>query len=741
MRRLALLLLGATLVALFLPLFLRDHVAYPSDNALEVGLVAPEAADADEDGSSPLTDASHFYVPTLHQQLRGNASGWISTWDPHSELGRPSFQLYGLGKAFLLTRVFAWFSDDALTVYTWSAVTAVVLTCLFGFLLLEALGLHPLACLTGALGLGIGGLAFSAFCFTLFLWGRCWETALFWSVTTFLRRPTLARGLAVAFFTHALLLTGYPQSIVWLAYPLAGYAVLRLARDRAELAPALARGGKLAACVAVGCLGAVPVYADLLANARLGTRLEFDPAFFAEILPHLDSLRSLGTFVASTLDAACFGNPWCEATPARSDPFLLPLWTCLAAAGFALGGLRRLWPIHAFVLAAVALTVWEELYLLAVRFLGLGLSRTLPLRLAFLALVVLAALTADQVLRGTLPARRRALAAIAAASALVVAGAWGSDLPVAGGHVLFAGSIVLGTAAFVVARRGWILVVLTLASTLVHGRELLISRAREEVRLDSPLVERVRRETAGGARYAWAGLKRARALVPNQEALYGLRSIHSFNSLSSRRYQDWAARFRRAVAFGTNRRRFLFVDLLPRFQQEAAALAGTSILLSRLDVAQERVVLLERTPAGIGIFRSEVAPILELQTDAWDRTGPEDARIEAGDAAPGLAVERTVALDDRLAFQVTPVERETLLFVSQQYHPGWRARADGRTLPTLAVNDVFQGVLLPSGTRAVELEFNAWARWSWIPQAFFALAAALVLALRFLRRAPAPEPA
>jgi hypothetical protein len=720
MRRLALLLLCGTLLALFVPLFLRGRVAYPHDNAVEVGLAVPRVDPSVS--KRRLTDASAFYVPTLHQHLNGNTAGWLSTWDPHVELGRPTLQLYGLGKAFLLTRVFAWFSSDALSVYTWSAVAAIVLTCLFGFLLLEALGLHPLACLAGALGLGIGSLTFSCFCFTLFLWGMCWEVALFWSVTTFVRRPSLARGLALAFFTHALLLTAYPQAVIWKAYPLAAYALLLLVRGRHGAARA--RAVALAACVLVGAASALPVYLDLLANARLGSRLEFDPEFFENILPDLASWPARGAFVATLLDAFSFGSPQGEEYPFQSA-LLLPLWSGLAVVGLALGDLRRYWPLHVFVAAMLVLTVWPDAHVLAVRFLGLGLSRSSPLHLCYLPSMVLAALAADRALRGTLP--RRVLLALAGAIGLVAAGAFLSGHPVSPWDSLLSAAIALGTAAFLVARRGWILVGLALTSALVYGQRLQVTQRRDAVALDSPLVELVRRETADGTRMAWVG-ESWKCLPPNVETLLGLHSIHTYNPLLSRRFQDWAARWREVRVIGPERR-FLFVIELERFLRGAAALSATEILLSRQNLPPSCPPL-ERI-GSVGVFRSGVPPLRELQTETWQRTGPEDARIESvSSGVTTLTVERTSSRDERLEFRVTPSERETLLFVSQQYHPHWRARAGGRPLATLAVNGVFQGVLVPPGTVELELSYHSPARWSWIPQALFALAALLLVARR-----------
>jgi hypothetical protein len=80
---------------------------------------------------------------------------------------------------------------------------------------------------------------------------------------------------------------------------------------------------------------------------------------------------------------------------------------------------------------------------------------------------------------------------------------------------------------------------------------------------------------------------------------------------------------------------------------------------------------------------------------------------------------------------VTASPEETLLFVSQQYHPAWRATADRRPLRTVQVNRFYQGVIVPPMTTEVELSFCPFVLWSWVPQIFFAASAALLLLRQF----------
>lgn len=53
-------------------------------------------------------------------------------------------------------------------------------------------------------------------------------------------------------------------------------------------------------------------------------------------------------------------------------------------------------------------------------------------------------------------------------------------------------------------------------------------------------------------------------------------------------------------------------------------------------------------------------------------------------------------------------ETESLLFISQTYHPRWKAKMDGFNVPIEQVNGMFTGIIVPAGQHRIELEFNPW---------------------------------
>jgi hypothetical protein len=86
-----------------------------------------------------------------------------------------------------------------------------------------------------------------------------------------------------------------------------------------------------------------------------------------------------------------------------------------------------------------------------------------------------------------------------------------------------------------------------------------------------------------------------------------------------------------------------------------------------------------------------------------------------------LRIAETPVADDIRRFTLTPVNRETVLFVSQQYHPQWAVHSAGRRLSTVVVNDFYLGAIVPPGVKDVEFQFRPFVTWSWMPQVLYGI--------------------
>ena len=90
---------------------------------------------------------------------------------------------------------------------------------------------------------------------------------------------------------------------------------------------------------------------------------------------------------------------------------------------------------------------------------------------------------------------------------------------------------------------------------------------------------RLRAATPGGSRFAIAD-SAISALPPNEESLLDLKSVNSYDSLSSHQYQELTSHWRtcRDRSYG---RYFRFLDVKSAFKDQSLSLSNVEVILSR----------------------------------------------------------------------------------------------------------------------------------------------------------------
>jgi hypothetical protein len=728
----ALVLLAGLVLAFFFRVAFLGHVVFPHDNAAELGLAADE--NTDRLGSQRFTDVGLVYIPSVHQQLNGDRSGWLVTWDPHVELGKPANQLAGLGKAFLPMHVVSFLTNDALTAYTLMVVLAVLASALFSYLFFKELGLAPAACFVGAAGLGVGFFVGYWLTFGVFVWGIAWTMALLWGIERYAMKPGVGRFLWVAFAVHALFLSAYPQAIVWNAYIIVGYTLSRAFALRPTWGRRLALALALGAAALVGLASVAPVYLDLALEAKRSGRAELNPNFFVSALPKFESLADVGFYLRRMYDDLWYGNPvdhsHVHVRRGMKGLCFTPAFLGLFAACFAGGLYRRVWGWLLFVGVTAVMTVWPGLYTFGIEHLGLSFSRWLPLGAAWIPIMVLSAYSVDRIVREGERGRSvgSALAAVPALLALVgiLTVSESPDWALVGVSMGLSLCVVL----FVWSRKPLWVLVAVVAGTLHYGLRISLTRPPEEVNVESPIVDDLRTLTQGKRRYAVVD-HRTPFLRPNIHSWLGLRTIHTYDSLSPREYREWAIRLNGEGDKIPGRTEWQLRKLLPSFgrvfsqikpSQELVSpmlsYAGVSLVVSQLDLDVSGM-----NEVANGLYMLEREPLLEAQVVAYREAGPGEVTVDG--FLPDVqrhSVERVRDVGDEQSYATTPVDTETVLFISQQLHPYWSARSGGRELETVRINGLYQGVRLPPGTSEVELRFLPLARWAWVPQLAFVLA-------------------
>jgi hypothetical protein len=207
-------------------------------------------------------------------------------------------------------------------------------------------------------------------------------------------------------------------------------------------------------------------------------------------------------------------------------------------------------------------------------------------------------------------------------------------------------------------------------------------------------------------------------LPSNQEILFDIRSIHSYDSLSSLNYQKLALSMNTlgTVTYG---RHFDYIDSADRIESPEFKYMGVSLLISRDGIDSSACKLLDEIN-GIKLYRIVSTPVLYAQVQ--DFILKSDRRVILTgfpDEHTMLNITKPAGYDDCISFLTTAAKQETLLFVSQQYHPFWIASSGNQKLRTVRINDFYLGAIIPAGTASVEFRFRPYAWWCWVPQLFY----------------------
>jgi hypothetical protein len=270
-------------------------------------------------------------------------------------------------------------------------------------------------------------------------------------------------------------------------------------------------------------------------------------------------------------------------------------------------------------------------------------------------------------------------------------------------------------------------VFLVIAMALVAGgfsRQMLLMQDGDRVMLTSPLVDAIGKNLPTGSRYAVAGDSIAE-LRPNFNAVIGLPSIHSYNSLSSRKYhtliEDLGGE---TITYGR-----LNVAVSPDFGQPEFWMSNIGLLLSSHPLDGNDVYLVEQV-GNVYLYsvKSRMGCCLRVPIPEDEPAG--DLHMGDPRRLPSLEVHKTVDRGDLLEFEVSG-DCASALIVSQKFHGDWRASALVGTIweevPAVEVNDLFQGVRVPRDATRVRLHFEPFVRYSWLGHVFFGALGVLIL--------------
>jgi len=156
--------------------------------------------------------------------------------------------------------------------------------------------------------------------------------------------------------------------------------------------------------------------------------------------------------------------------------------------------------------------------------------------------------------------------------------------------------------------------------------------------------------------------------------------------------------------------------------QASFTYTGIGVFVSREELDESRFTS-RQSAGGFNVYRAH-APLLKARVKNFRKSGDGSVVLDGplGEQTTE-ELEELEGTDDIRRFKFTASTNETLLFISEQYHPQWTARSNGRSIRTAIINDFYLGAFIPPGASEVELSFRPFVLWSWIGQVFYAVLA------------------
>ncbi len=677
-----------------------------------------------------FSDYNAAFVPEVDDLLNGPRSGVFKIWSNETEFGRPTIQTAGFSPVFLPGLVFGLLTDDPFVYLTLLAWCTVVLFGMFVILLGCEWELDPFAALIAGLLCATMPYMILWMSFNMFISGLCWTTGILYGLVRYQRRRDVYGWGILTFAVSSLFLTGYPQTIVYIAYMLAGFCVVLMYRvykkDRKE---GMALFAGCMSAVAVGVALVVPVYADILVNARDSSRIDAGYEFFSQAVLSLTSWQDVATVITRFSNQEFYGEQLRAGFPFQSSAeHMTPMLGMFAVIGFWVSWQRdRYWLVVIAVLCAVALI--PGIHYFAFSYLGFNLSKSTPIAFIQYPFIILVLFGADAVVRNLRADRTRRMHVGVACCGVLSVGVslWAGQklsYDIVWANVFVA--VVLMSIIWIqlVKQSPGLLWAGMILSVWMYSYPMMLWQSSEISTVDDAFYARIRSHIPAGA---------LTAVVPgnfpfvsnNFNAYVDIPSIHTYNSLSAERYQ----RFIESMGgeFTNYGRRNSAIN--PDYTSVSFWMSNIGLVVAPIQLRSPMLQKVDTLPGnspGQAIFLYSVSQRMgRALVISHPAAGLSQPSIEIQD--PRLSEYQIPRMiddsADRLVFSVA-VDQPSLLVVSQKYHPQWYAEVfDGQRWlerPIVEVNGIFQGVSLTPDDTIVRLSFRPYARWMWVVHLFWA---------------------
>jgi hypothetical protein len=308
------------------------------------------------------------------------------------------------------------------------------------------------------------------------------------------------------------------------------------------------------------------------------------------------------------------------------------------------------------------------------------------------------------------------------------------EWPIAWRQVAINGVIIVAVLASIGTAFDSLVIVLASGCWLAFvASPTMLRQSPGDIHTRSPMVDAVAARLPDHARFVIAA-PGTQVLPPNFNALFGLASVHSYDSLSSRRYQA----FIRTLGGDTSVFGRWNDAVSPDYAGAAFWMSNVALVISPVALAAPSLAC-HAGPGSLWLCDVNQRMGRTRQVE-WDKLPGAPAGVDVGDPRALPYRPSRVARDDgdRVDVDVSPGP-PSMLILSQQYHSDWHAmamvggrRTAARTLP---VNGFFQGVIIPANADKITMSFRPWARYAYLANYVWVLLfAALALKAGLSRR-------
>ena len=204
-----------------------------------------------------------------------------------------------------------------------------------------------------------------------------------------------------------------------------------------------------------------------------------------------------------------------------------------------------------------------------------------------------------------------------------------------------------------------------------------------------------------------------------------MNSVNSYDSLSSRRYQELVNKWSISGA-RTYGRYFEFLDIELALADPAFPFSNIEVILSKRSLKTDRLKLAAEVN-GIKLYETITTPIELLQTPRFKYSNGGEATIDPPAGTANLPSRRVEMLNDFQKIEVTASPGGNSFVPKSAISSRLAGHLRQRSLRTVTVNGFYQGVIVPPNTGEIELFFRQFVLWSWLPQLLFTASGALLL--------------